>query len=79
MEVHEDPLRPRDMSEPAEDIPMALTLCQVREESPPPLRAREPEQAPAPAMEVPEEPVMTPAISEPRQDTLTALTPCQQL
>ena len=29
MEVHEDPLRPRDMSEPAEDIPMALTLCQV--------------------------------------------------
>ena len=64
MEVPEEPLRPRPISEPTEDILMALTLCQVLEESPPTLRAWEPEQAPAPTMELPEEPVMTPAISE---------------
>ena len=79
MEVPEEPLRPRPMSEPTEDILMALTLCQVREESSQTLRAWEPEQSPAQTMEVPEEPGMTPAISEPRQDTLTALTPSQQL
>ena len=79
MEVPEEPLRPRDISEPAEDVLRALTLCQVLEESPAPLTAREPEQDPAPALGFPEEPVMTPAISESWQDILTALTPCQEL
>ena len=62
MEVPKEPLRPCPMSEPTEDIRVALTLCQVREESPPTLRVWEPEQAPAPTMEFPEEPVMTPSI-----------------